>query len=131
MSSFLDSLSKAALSHAKHQQLRYSLFLSALSLGYGLSWMNQHLSADALNHGADAVFEWNREIILVTGGAGGIGGEIVKRLAQAGVTVVVIDVMDLTYPAGNCSTSGFAFYEDISDEYQVLVFIITNAISQI
>jgi 3-oxoacyl-ACP reductase-like protein len=100
MDHFLDSASRLALSHLNQQQGKYTALLGALAFGTGFSWINQYLSANALNHGTPADFNWDEEIVLVTGGAGGIGGEIVQKMAERGTRVVVLDVMDLTYTAG-------------------------------
>ncbi|KAF5645102.1 aldehyde dehydrogenase (NAD+) [Fusarium sp. NRRL 52700] len=70
---------------------------SALGLGY---LANKILVSRALNHGTKAYFDWNKEIVLVTGGSGGIGGETVQQLATKGIRVVVLDVLPLTYKAG-------------------------------
>ncbi|KAI1046458.1 hypothetical protein LB505_014386 [Fusarium chuoi] len=69
---------------------------SALGLGY---LANKILVSRALNHGTKAYFDWNKEIVLVTGGSGGIGGETVQQLASKGIRVVVLDVLALTYKA--------------------------------
>lgn len=105
MSSLLDSAAKLAWNHAARQQRKYSVLLSAIGLGYGCSWINQYLSADALNHGTTADFDWDNEIVLVTGGAGGIGGEIVQQMARRPTKVVVLDVMDLTYTPSKVATA--------------------------
>ncbi|KAG4274795.1 aldehyde dehydrogenase (NAD+) [Fusarium proliferatum] len=67
---------------------------SVLGLGY---FANKILVSRALNHGTKAYFDWNKEIVLVTGGSGGIGGETVQQLASKGIRVVVLDVLALTY----------------------------------
>lgn len=50
-------------------------------------------------------YNWNREVVLVTGGAGGIGGRIVKLLEERGVTVVVLDVQPMSFT--HCSYSHY------------------------
>ncbi|OCK86210.1 putative short-chain dehydrogenase [Lepidopterella palustris CBS 459.81] len=60
--------------------------------------VNRALSRKALNNGVNAKFDWSKEIILITGAAGGIGAEAAKKLAARGSTVVVLDVLPLTYP---------------------------------
>ncbi|KAJ5765634.1 short-chain dehydrogenase [Penicillium odoratum] len=52
----------------------------------------------ALNNGVQTQFHWKKEIILVTGGSGGIGAAAVQRLATRGSKIVVIDVIPLTFP---------------------------------
>jgi 3-oxoacyl-ACP reductase-like protein len=99
MDRFLNSVANQALNHVSQQQLRYSVLLGAVAFSSGCSWINRYLSADALNHGTPADFDWDKEIVVVTGGAGGIGGEIVQNLAERGTTVIVLDVMELTYDA--------------------------------
>ena len=96
MNNYIESISKLALNHIS-QNIRYSLLLGAVGLGYGCSWMNQRWNADALNHNTEADFDWDKEIVLITGGAGGIGGEVVQKMAKRGTTVIVLDVMELTY----------------------------------
>lgn len=35
--------------------------------------------------------------MLITGGAGGIGGKVVQLLAERGIKVVVLDVIPMTF----------------------------------
>ncbi len=37
--------------------------------------------------------------MLITGGSGGIGGNVVKLLAEMGIKVVVMDVIPITFDA--------------------------------
>lgn len=73
--------------------------VAALGLAY---WGHRALNYWALNNNTPAKFDWDHEIVLVTGGAGGIGGETVQLLAKKGTTIVVLDVMPLTYTARQC-----------------------------
>jgi hypothetical protein len=74
------------------------LYKSLLLLGAGVVLrVNRVLCRRALNNGVSAKFNWDDEIIVVTGAAGGIGAEAVKKLAERGTKVVVIDVIPLTY----------------------------------
>jgi hypothetical protein len=61
--------------------------------------INRALSSRALNNGTSDKFDWDKEIVLVTGAAGGIGAEAAQRFAKRGSKVVVLDVLPLTYPA--------------------------------
>lgn len=45
-------------------------------------------------------YDWNKEIVLVTGGAGGIGGKVVQLFAEKGIKVVVLDVIPMTFDTG-------------------------------
>ncbi|KAK3906803.1 hypothetical protein C8A05DRAFT_29350 [Staphylotrichum tortipilum] len=59
-----------------------------------------YFSHRVLNNWVDDKYDWSREVVVITGGAGGIGGEIVKLLAERGIKVAVLDIQPLTYPAG-------------------------------
>lgn len=75
------------------------LLRASILVGIGvLLRVNRALSRKALNNGVNAKFDWSKEIILITGAAGGIGAEAAKKLAARGSTVVVLDVLPLTYP---------------------------------
>jgi nucleoside-diphosphate-sugar epimerase len=37
--------------------------------------------------------------VLITGGAGGIGGQVVRLLSERGTKVVVLDVIPMTFEA--------------------------------
>ncbi|KAJ0164996.1 Estradiol 17-beta-dehydrogenase 11 [Colletotrichum tanaceti] len=64
-------------------------------------WASSWLSQRTLNNWVADRYDWRREIVLVTGGAGGIGGRVVQLLAERGITVVVLDIQDLTFAAGS------------------------------
>jgi hypothetical protein len=74
-----------------------SFALVSLALAWYLNrWANDR----ALNNNSPAKFDWNKEIVVVTEGSSGIGAEIVKSLATRDITVVVLDVLPLTYTKG-------------------------------
>lgn len=62
--------------------------------------VNGWLSERAMNNGVADTYEWTKEIVVVTGGADGIGKRIVQMLAAKGVKTVVLDVQELTYEPG-------------------------------
>lgn len=63
-------------------------------------YVNRWLNNRALNNGVSDKYDWKKEIVLITGGAGGIGSHAVQMFAEKGITVVVLDIMPLTFPAG-------------------------------
>jgi len=67
---------------------------------FGLArWLSNWYSRGVLNNWVDDKYDWDKEIVVVTGGAGGIGGHIVQFLAEKNIKVVVLDIQPLTYTA--------------------------------
>jgi NAD(P)-dependent dehydrogenase (short-subunit alcohol dehydrogenase family) len=52
-----------------------------------------------LNNWTQDKYDWEKEIVVITGGAGGIGGQVVKLMAERGTKVVVLDVIPMTFEA--------------------------------
>ena len=65
---------------------------------YAFPWLNNVLNNALWRRGAKRMLgahklDWSNQIVLVTGGASGIGQMLVEILAVKGVTVVVLDVV--------------------------------------
>ncbi|KAF3153424.1 hypothetical protein TWF569_002368 [Orbilia oligospora] len=85
----------------------------------------------------DKSWIWNNEIALVTGGSGGIGGLVAQGLAEKGIKVVVLDVIDLTYDAPKniffykCDITSTEKLAEVADEIRTTVgnptIIVNNA----
>ena len=64
-------------------------------------WLNDWLSLKSRNNWVtDDTWNWKKEVVVVTGGSGGIGGGVAQRLAALGAQVVVLDIIPLTYKPG-------------------------------
>lgn len=66
-------------------------------LKFFLAWgalrvFNNWLSRKAVNNWKTDTYDWNREIVLVTGGNSGIGNLVARDLAQRGITTIVLDL---------------------------------------
>lgn len=67
---------------------------------FGLArWASSYYDAGVLDNWTKDTYDWDKEIVLITGGAGGIGGNVVKLLAEKGTKVVVLDVIPMTFEA--------------------------------
>lgn len=71
-------------------------FLAIFAFGTLLR-VNRFLSRKALNNGVSDTYDWSQEIVVVTGGSGGIGAATAQKFATKGSKVVVIDVLPLTF----------------------------------
>jgi hypothetical protein len=66
-----------------------------------LLFLNDWLSGKSQNNWVtDDSWDWKKELVVVTGGSGGIGGGVAQRLAAMGARVVVLDIIPLTYEPG-------------------------------
>ncbi|KAH8884477.1 estradiol 17-beta-dehydrogenase [Thozetella sp. PMI_491] len=62
-------------------------------------YISKWFSRKVLNNWTADKYDWSKEVVLITGGAGGIGGHVVQLLAERDITVVVLDIQPLTFPA--------------------------------
>ncbi|KIW96716.1 uncharacterized protein Z519_02107 [Cladophialophora bantiana CBS 173.52] len=75
-----------------------------LTLGI-LDRLNTYLSRQVLNNFVrDKSWDWDREILLITGGCSGIGEEMVRQFAERNIKVVILDVNHPKAPLPACAT---------------------------
>ncbi|KAI9927610.1 hypothetical protein ASPWEDRAFT_118976 [Aspergillus wentii DTO 134E9] len=78
---------------------------------------NDSLTFWSRNNWVSDCWGGEKEIVVVTGGAGGIGASVACRLGREGVRVVVVDVVPLTYDIAGMK---IVYYKcDLSDEIEV------------
>ncbi|KAJ3495598.1 hypothetical protein NLG97_g3279 [Lecanicillium saksenae] len=56
-----------------------------------------YLSERTRNNWVKDRYDWSREVVLITGGAAGIGGQVVKLFDELAIKVVVLDVQPMTF----------------------------------
>lgn len=85
-----------AILHQKAFSRIRALFVIGL-----VRWLSSYYSRGVLNNWTDDQYDWrSKEVVLVTGGAGGIGARVVQFLSEKGIKVVVLDIQPLTFEAG-------------------------------
>ncbi|EPS44067.1 hypothetical protein H072_1958 [Dactylellina haptotyla CBS 200.50] len=100
--------------------------------------VNGYLNWGARNNWVqDNSWVWEKEVALVTGGSGGIGGLVVRGLAEKGIKVVVLDVIDLTFDAPKnvyfykCDITSTSKLAEVAEEIRINVgnptIIVNNA----
>ncbi|KAI9372194.1 hypothetical protein BJX61DRAFT_458366 [Aspergillus egyptiacus] len=52
------------------------------------AWLNQR----ALNNGVSDQYDWNKEVVVLTGGSGGIGKQVATLLGNRGIKVAILDI---------------------------------------
>ncbi|KAL4792877.1 hypothetical protein BDV19DRAFT_240818 [Aspergillus venezuelensis] len=52
------------------------------------AWLNRR----ALNNGVTDQYDWNREVVVLTGGSNGIGKQIANLLGNKGIKVAILDI---------------------------------------
>ncbi|OAP56754.1 hypothetical protein AYL99_08866 [Fonsecaea erecta] len=67
--------------------------------------LNSYLSRRVLNNFVkDPSWDWEREIVLISGGSSGIGQEMVRQFGERNISVVVVDVQPPTSPLPKSAT---------------------------
>lgn len=75
-------------------RLRYFLYFGLVR------WFGGLLNKQILNNWTKDPYVWSKEVVVVTGGSGGIGSCIVKLLTEQGIKVAVLDLMAPDYDLG-------------------------------
>jgi len=89
------------LHETSYSRIRKLFYFGLVRLASG------YLDNGVLNNWTADTYDWDKEIILITGGAGGIGGKVVQLLAEKGIKVVVLDVIPMAFE----TTSNVYYYK--------------------
>lgn len=82
-------LLQAWISTPRSVKLALPTLLALLSLRK----VSSVLSQAVLNNFISDSYDWSKEVVVVTGGSGGLGDLLVRRLAGKGIKVISLDVM--------------------------------------
>ncbi|KAF6791392.1 hypothetical protein CMUS01_16231 [Colletotrichum musicola] len=92
-------------------------FALALVLGWtAVKKTNSLLSSAVLNNFTRDRYDWRRELVLVTGGSGGLGDMLVRKLAKDCVKVVSIDVVP---PVTPLPSNAYFYQTDITNSQSI------------
>ncbi|KAK5047534.1 hypothetical protein LTR84_006631 [Exophiala bonariae] len=100
----------------------YYARLGASMLGalLGCRWLNAILSRRASNNSvSDHTWNWEKEIVLLTGGSGGIGSIVARKLGERKVKVIVVDVHP---PKSSLSANQYYYQVDITSSEAIQKF---------
>ncbi|KAL8840916.1 MAG: hypothetical protein Q9170_001109 [Blastenia crenularia] len=73
------------------KRLRLVLYLGVLR------WINNFLSGATQNNWTSSKYDWDKEIVVVTGGSDGIGKLVVLLLQERGAKVAILDIQQPTF----------------------------------
>lgn len=60
-------------------------------------WINNFFSNSAVNNWNHSKYDWDKEIVVITGGSDGIGKSVALLLAERGARVAILDIQPLTF----------------------------------
>jgi all-trans-retinol dehydrogenase (NAD+) len=84
------------LSPSTSKLLQSPRVLTGLSVAFGVGLIrkiNNALSRLVLNNfTTDKTWDWSKEIVVITGGSGGIGSLVVRMLAEKNIQVIILDI---------------------------------------
>jgi len=99
--------------------------------------LNRFLVKNSLNPASKSKLDWPNEVVVVTGGAAGIGAELVRKLESLDATIVVLDIAPLTLTPGRkthyikCNISSSSETQDaakaIASRYGPATMLVANA----
>lgn len=90
--------------------------------------INNYLSRKIVNNWVEDKYDWDKEVVLITGGSGGFGELMVRDFAGRGITAIALD---LTPPKSEFRESSPLLWDSVTDKYnQHQMHISTLAMSQ-
>ncbi|KAE8141622.1 hypothetical protein BDV38DRAFT_296285 [Aspergillus pseudotamarii] len=89
---------------SRPQVLKALKGLASLAVLHRLSaWLDRR----SVNNGLKDHYDWNREVIVLTGGSGGIGRRVAQLLGDRGIKVAILDIA----PPADSLPSSVRYYE--------------------
>ncbi|KAF2834795.1 NAD(P)-binding protein [Patellaria atrata CBS 101060] len=80
-----------------HDPATTAWYIGLLAIIGFIKEVSEWLDRGVMNNWVEDTYDWNKELVVVTGGSDGIGAYIVKLLSENGIEVCILDIQEPKY----------------------------------